>query len=116
MKRDKRRVKTHRCRICGAYGVTQIHHVFGGARRRISERENFVIELCPACHSKAHNDASFGNALKHDCQLEYLEEHTFGEWMELMGKSWIEEAERRELYKTPCSSCGFEDYLPREEQ
>lgn len=111
MKRDKRRAKTHRCRICGASGWTEIHHIFGGARRRISERENFVIELCHSCHSKAHNDAAFGNALKHDCQLEYLEEHTFGEWMDLMGKSWIAEEERRELYRNPCSSDIFDDYI-----
>ena len=111
MKKDKKRSKTHRCRICGTYGRTEIHHVFGGARRRISERENLVIELCPSCHRKAHEDVSFGNALKHDAQLEYLEEHSFDEWMALMGKSWIEEGERRELYRTPCSSEGFDDYI-----
>jgi len=108
MKRDKKRVKKHRCQVCGAYGVTQIHHIFGGARRRISEKHDFVLELCPSCHEKAHNDASFGNALKHDCQMEFLEQHTLCEWMELMGRSWVE---KDEMPGKPCVSNGFDDYI-----
>jgi len=92
-KRDKVRRKTHRCRICGAYGQTQIHHIFGGRWRQRSEANDFVIELCPKCHRTAHLNASFGDALKHDVQLEYLENHTLDEWMELMGKSWIDPQE-----------------------
>ena len=52
-----------------------------------------MIELCPFCHAKAHGDARFSRDLKHDCQLEWLETHTLDEWMELMGKSWIDEQE-----------------------
>lgn len=92
-KRDKARKKTHRCRICGQYGVTQIHHIFAGRWRQRSEANDFVIELCPMCHATAHGNAQFSKALKHDAQLEYLETHTLDEWMELMGKSWIEEEE-----------------------
>lgn len=89
-KRDKVRTKTHRCRICGAYGVTQIHHIFPGPRRRISEREDFVIELCPACHEKAHSNADFSYGLKHDAQLEWLwSGHTMDEWMKMMGRSYV---------------------------
>ena len=72
MKRDKRRYKKHRCEVCGAYGVTQIHHIFPGPLRRISEREDFVIELCVSCHRRAHTDADFSFCLKHDAQLDWL--------------------------------------------
>lgn len=90
MKRDKVRPKKHRCQICGVHGATQIHHIFGGPWRRISERMDFVIELCPFCHAKAHGDADFGWCLKHDCQLEYLENgHTMDEWFELIPRSWV---------------------------
>ena len=64
----------------------------------ISERMDFVIELCPVCHRRAHMNADFGNSLKHDCQLEFLETHSFDEWMELMGKSWIDDQERWALF------------------
>lgn len=91
--RDKVRKKKHRCQVCGTYGVTHIHHIFGGRWRPRSEANDFVIELCPFCHAKAHGDARFSRDLKHDCQLEWLETHTLDEWMDLMGKSWIEEQE-----------------------
>lgn len=65
MKRDRQRPKKHVCRLCGYVGQTHIHHIFGGRWRRISERYNFVIELCPRCHEQAHNDAAFARTLKH---------------------------------------------------
>ena len=106
---DKKRVKKHRCRVCGVYGVTHIHHIFGGARRRISDKYDFVIELCPVCHEKAHNDASFGNALKHDCQLQYMEDYSMEEWMDLMGRSWIDEGELAKEPRNPHNSDIFDD-------
>ena len=87
--RDKKRVKRHFCEVCGEYGVTHIHHIFGGRQRRISEREDFVIELCPKCHEKAHNDREFSLALKHDCQLQFMFIHSLDEWMDLMGKDYM---------------------------
>lgn len=75
--------------MCGKYGVTHIHHIFGGRQRTISERENFVIELCPGCHEKAHNDREFSDALKHDCQLGYMFWHSMKEWMDMMGKNYM---------------------------
>ena len=109
MQRDKVRRKTHRCRICGAYGVTHFHHIFGGARRKISERMDFVIELCPKCHRSAHTSVSFGDSLKHDCQLEWLETHTIDEWMEMMGKSWISDHELWALYNPIGSASVSQD-------
>lgn len=89
-RRDKARRKTHRCRVCGTYGVTQIHHIFPGPLRKISEKMDFVIELCPSCHNRAHTDADFSYCLKHDAQLEWLENgHTMDEWMDMMHRSWV---------------------------
>lgn len=104
MKRDKHREKKHRCRVCKAYGVTQIHHIFPGPLRRISEREDLVIELCPECHRMAHKDADFSWCLKHDAQLEWLKRgHTMAEWMAMMHRSWVyvREAPEREKAQPP---------------
>ena len=100
--RDKTRAKKHRCQICGQYGLTHIHHVFGGRWRTVSEKMDFVIELCPECHRKAHVNIEFSDALKHDCQMEDLEDHTLDEWMDLMHRNWIEQGEiRREKQSNP---------------
>ncbi|MBQ3730011.1 MAG: hypothetical protein II903_10980 [Spirochaetales bacterium] len=49
-----------------------------------------MIELCPACHRKAHSDADFSYCLKHDCQLDWLwQGHTMDEWMVMMHRSWV---------------------------
>ena len=86
--------KKHRCRVCGGYGVTDLHHIFGGRFRQISDRHGFLIELCRECHHKAHHVAEFGTALKHDAELEWLEEgHTLDEWMEIFGRTWVTEDE-----------------------
>lgn len=94
--RDKVRPKKHRCQVCGESGTTQIHHIFSGRWRKISERMDFVIELCPGCHEKAHNDAEFGDALRHDCQLEFLETHSMSDWMEMMHRNWVNQSEIRQ--------------------
>lgn len=120
VKRDKVRVKKHRCQVCGAYGVTQIHHIFGGALRKISEKHDFVIELCPACHQKAHTDGDFSFCLKHDAQLDWLwSGHTMAEWMEMMHRSWVylrEVQKPRKPREIPADGPGrFDDEEDHEE-
>lgn len=116
MKRDRQRPKKHVCRLCGYVGQTHIHHIFGGRWRRISERYNFVIELCPRCHEQAHNDAAFARILKRDCQLEFVWNHSQEEWMELMGRNWIEPGEVYRTHKVrehvegiPYTAADFDD-------
>lgn len=99
--RDKARKKKHRCQICGEYGVTHIHHIFGGRWRTVSEANDFVIELCPMCHAKAHGNAEFSKALKHDCQMEFLETHSMDEWMELMHRNWVENEIKKDRQSFP---------------
>jgi len=89
VKRDKIRIKRHCCQVCGATGVTQIHHIFGGALRKISEKHDFVIELCPSCHERAHRDADFSFVLKRNCQMRFLQDHDIDEWMALVHRSWV---------------------------
>ena len=51
-----------RCYICGAYGHTDEHHVFGGPCRKTSDRLGLVVHLCRSCHSLIHDSADGGNA------------------------------------------------------
>jgi len=106
MGRDRTRAKKHRCRLCGAYGDTHIHHIFGGPFRKISERYNFVIELCPKCHREVHRNASMAEALKHDAQLEWLEEHSLEEWLEIIPRNWVSPDEVYNIYRCPEANDG----------
>lgn len=51
-----------RCYLCGRYGQTEEHHIFGGANRKVSEQYGLKIQLCPQCHRG--NDGVHGSGLK----------------------------------------------------
>lgn len=88
-KKDKRRVKKHICQICGcASPETQIHHVFSGSYRAMSERNDFVLELCPRCHRQLHDNSSYALHVKKMYQLRWESQHSHDEWMRLAGRSW----------------------------
>ena len=50
-----------KCYICGAYGHTDEHHVFGGPCRKTSDRYGLVVHLCRDCHSLIHDSVNGGN-------------------------------------------------------
>lgn len=50
------------CYLCGRYGLTEEHHIFGGANRTLSERYGLKVQICPSCHRG--NDGVHGNGLK----------------------------------------------------
>ena len=52
-----------KCYICGTYGHTDEHHVFGGPTsvRSASDRYGFVVHLCRHCHSLIHDSVNGGN-------------------------------------------------------
>lgn len=44
-----------RCYICHSCEMIEIHHVFGGANRKISERYGLTVPLCHYCHNEPPN-------------------------------------------------------------
>ena len=40
------------CFICGCASWLERHHVFGGARRKKSEKYGLVVDLCHYCHNE----------------------------------------------------------------
>jgi hypothetical protein len=81
------------CYICGEYGPTEEHHIFGGSNRKISEQNGFKVDLCHFCHNEppfgVHYNRKQSDALKKECQLKYEETHSHNEFMGLIGKNYI---------------------------
>ena len=46
------------CYVCG-YPVTEIHHIFGGANRKISDKYGFTVRLCHYHHNEPPDGAHF---------------------------------------------------------
>lgn len=79
-----------KCYYCGKTGKMDKHEVYGGANRIRSMQNGLVVPLCRACHS----NEMILNKLKIKCQKIYEQEHTREEFIQLIGKNYIQE--RRE--------------------
>ena len=68
-----------RCYLCGsyesAYNPIELHHVFGGPDRKVSDRLGLVVHLCRNCHDYVHgkDGASTMNYLHTKGQMLYEE-------------------------------------------
>lgn len=89
--RDKRRVKRGICLRCHQYCPTQIHHVFGGSRRKISDKHDFVLELCQECHEYLHRHAGAALVYKQKFQKEWEAAFSRASWMNMMHKNYLED-------------------------
>lgn len=84
--RDKDIVKEGICEVCGKYSKRlDPHEIFGGSNRKRSIKNKFVKLICPRCHS---NEAII-KQLRIDTQKEYMKTHTEEEFINLIGKSYI---------------------------
>lgn len=68
----------HTCYLCGRICYTEMHHIFPGANRRLSEEDGLVVNLCHACHNEPPNGAHFNREtmlyLKRQGQTMYEEQ------------------------------------------
>lgn len=82
--------------ICSKYPVVHEHHVYPGKpNRQISEAEGFKVYLCPR-HHEYHKEAVHENdenmkMIQRDCQRKYEETHTRQQFMDLIGRNYLEE-------------------------
>lgn len=47
------------CDLCGKYGYLELHHIFGGANRSLSEKYGLVVNLCHECHNEPPEGVHF---------------------------------------------------------
>lgn len=83
------------CYVCKTTRGLHLHHVFyGHANRKISDDHGFVVWLCGEHHNLSKNGVHFNTALdetiKKDMQKEYEKKHTRDEFMELIGRNYLE--------------------------
>jgi len=88
-------------RLGGDYRIhrqLEKHHVFPGKNRMVSDRNGLIVWLCHEHHrsSAAAVHVCHGNMLiiQQDAQREYEKTHTRQQWMELIGKNYLEEDEQ----------------------
>lgn len=88
----------HKCYMCRKEGRTELHHIYYGKNRKISDKNGFVVHLCRRCHREENgvhgkNGHLMDIFLKRMCQMEFERTHTRAEFMALIGKNYLEEDE-----------------------
>lgn len=79
-----------KCYICSKNKV-DIHEIYGGRNRQISMKYGFCIPVCRSCHSKTEIDSKLDLQLKKKCQMEYERTHKRDEFIQIIGKSYLDE-------------------------
>ena len=90
--------RADRCYMCHKQGRTELHHIYFGKNRKISDKHGFVVHLCRRCHREeigVHGREGYlmDIHLKKACQLKYEEEHTRQEFMALIGCNYLDDEE-----------------------
>lgn len=84
-----------RCHICGRYGNIEMHHVFGGQRRKISDKYGAVVPLCHNCHNEppngVHHNKEVRLALQAETQRKLMDDHgwTVADFIKVFGKNYL---------------------------
>lgn len=80
------------------YRVLHKHHIYLAALRNISEAEGFYVWLCAEHHEtdneSVHNKRDTKRILQRDCQRKYERNHTRQQFMELIGRNYLDDEEK----------------------
>ena len=83
-----------RCYLCGRYGHTEEHHIFGGPNRTLSEKYGLKVYLCLECHSSGkhavHRDKAVMDELHRQGQEAF--ENQIGsreQFRKIFGRNWL---------------------------
>lgn len=84
------------CLICGTNKEIHIHHVFGGANRKLSTKYGLVVALCARHHTSnegVHHNKHLNEALKSIAQQKAMKYYnwTTEEFIRIFGKNYIKE-------------------------
>ena len=89
--------KEKKCYITGQEIDLHKHHIyFGAGQRKISDRNGFWVYLVPNLHNMSKNGVHGKNGheldlfLKRECQEAYEKKHTREEFMQLIGRNYLE--------------------------
>ena len=82
------------CYLCGKYGQTDEHHIFGGPNRMLSEQYGLKVDLCLECHRfgkhAVHKDRAVMDELHRQGQEAF--ESQVGsrkEFMKIFGRNYL---------------------------
>ena len=90
-----------RCYLCmllekdyRVHAYTEEHHVLYGSRKWISDKYGLRVNLCRRHHRQdkeaLHDNGEYSLLLKQKAQQAFIEEYPDLDWMEIVGKNYLE--------------------------
>lgn len=81
------------CYCTGRTDNLHYHHIYGGARRPISDKYGFGVYLTGEYHNQSNKGVHFNHELdlylKQTCQKRFETQRTRAEFMALIGKNYL---------------------------
>ena len=86
----------HECFVCHDTRNLDRHHIYGGSRRQTSDDYGFWVYLCRYHHTWSNEsvhsgDKTLDHKLKRWCQKKFEETHTRDEFMQLIGRNYLDD-------------------------
>lgn len=84
------------CFFTGATDNLDCHHIYSGLNRKVSDENGFWVwlkhdwHIADSVNDTPHNNKNVDTYLKKICQQKYEEEHTREEFMELIGRNYLD--------------------------
>ncbi len=88
------------CFLCERFGTNpywtylERHHIFDGPNKKISEENGFTVQLCVWHHREGpdavHNNAEMMRLMQRVAQRVYEETHSRKEFVDLIGRNYLE--------------------------
>ena len=85
------------CCLCGRGGDMARHEIYFGPNRQVSKANGFWITVCPDCHDKVHRNRQIDLELKRTCQRLYEEKHKRAEFMDIIGRNYLEDEDESDI-------------------
>ena len=114
------------CFISGRWGIVEKHHIFGGARRKLSESYGLTVMLSPEMHrtgpESAHRSAVTADILHRFGQRKVMVEQGWSveECIARLGRNYLDERELEDVCelqrsgRTARPASGRRENAPRE--
>lgn len=80
------------CYLCGRRNATDVHHVYPGANRQVSDQYGLTVRLCRDCHRDLHDKGINMAGLQSWVQRIAMEHYGWNldEWITRFGKDYRE--------------------------
>lgn len=78
------------CYVTGRTDRLELHHVFGGSRRKAADKWGCWVWLTHDIHRAAHDSKpEILNQLRQECQERFEELHGHEKFMQVFGKNYL---------------------------